>query len=137
MPGPGSLVLAIFGPTASGKTAVAEAIADRIPADVISADALQVYRGIPLVTNQPSRPTRLVGIWPLDHEASVAEYQTLAHAAIDEVLANGRTPVVAGGTGLYLRAAIADLAVPPAPPPGLRARLERAYDRLGPQRTHA
>ena len=66
---------------------------------------MQVYDGLPILTAQPSRPTRLVAVWPLSHEASVAEYAELAHAAIDEVLAAGRTPVVAGGTGLYLRAA--------------------------------
>jgi tRNA dimethylallyltransferase len=131
------LVIAIFGPTASGKSAVAEALAELIPADVVSADAMQVYRGLPILTNQPSRPTRLTAVWPLDHEGSVGEYQRLAHAAIDEILADGRTPIVAGGTGLYLRAALAELALPPAPPPGVRQRLERLYDRLGPERAHA
>lgn len=131
------LVLAIFGPTASGKTAVAEAVADRIPAEVVSADAMQAYRGLPLLTNQSARPTRLVGTWPLEHEGSVGEYQELAHAAVDEILAAGRTPVVVGGTGLYLRAALARLELPPAPPPGARERWERLYDRLGPERAHA
>src|SRR5439155_9132567 len=79
-PGPAArlmrgLVLAIFGPTASGKSAVAEAIAARIPADLVSADSTQVYRGLPLLTNQSDYPTQLVAIWDLDHEASVAEYQ--------------------------------------------------------------
>ena len=60
---------------------------------------MQAYRGLPIITNQPVRPTRLVGIWPLDHEGSVAEYADLAHAAIDEILTSGRTPIVAGGTG--------------------------------------
>jgi len=64
-------VLAIFGPTASGKSAVAEAIARRIPAEPIAADSAQLYRGLPILTNQS--PARLVGIWPLDHDASVAE----------------------------------------------------------------
>jgi len=130
-------VIAIFGPTASGKTAVAEALADTIPAEVISADSMQVYEGLPILTNQPERPTALVAIWPLDHEGSVAEYQRLAHEAIDGALASGRTPVVVGGTGLYLRAALAELDLPPAPPSGTRERWERVYDRLGPQRTHA
>jgi tRNA dimethylallyltransferase len=98
---------------------------------------MQVYRGLPVLTNQPARPTRLVGIWPLDHEATVAEYQRLAHAAIDELLAAGRTPVVAGGTGLYLRAALADLDLPPAPAPGARARWEALYDTEGAERAHA
>ena len=85
-------VLAIFGPTASGKSAVAEALADRVDAELVSADAMQAYRGLPILTNQSERPTRLVGIWPLDHEGSVGEYQRLAHAAIDEILTAGRVP---------------------------------------------
>jgi tRNA dimethylallyltransferase len=130
-------VVAVFGPTASGKTAVAEALADRVDGELISADAMQVYRGLPILTNQSDRPTRLVGVWALDHDASVAEYQELAHAAIDDVLAAGRTPVVVGGTGLYLRAALARLELPPPPPAGVRERLERLYERLGPDAAHA
>ncbi|MGH3046130.1 MAG: tRNA (adenosine(37)-N6)-dimethylallyltransferase MiaA [Gaiellaceae bacterium] len=131
-----SLVLAIFGPTASGKTAVAEAVAERTPAELVSADSMQAYRGLPILTNQPAGPTRLVGIWPLDHDASVGEYQRLAHAAIDEILAAGQTPVLVGGTGLYFRAALAELELPPAPPAATRDRCERLYDRLGPERAH-
>jgi tRNA dimethylallyltransferase len=130
------LVLAIYGPTASGKTDVAEELAARIPAELVNADAMQAYRGLPILTNQSEHPARLVGIWPLSHEASVAEYAPLAHAAIDEILAAGRTPVVVGGTGLYLRAALAELDVPPAPPPGTRERLEALYDRVGAERAH-
>jgi tRNA dimethylallyltransferase len=129
-------VIAIFGPTASGKTAVAEALADLVDGELVSADAMQVYRGLPILTNQSPRPARMVAIWPLDKEASVAEYQVLAHDAIDEILAAGRTPIVVGGTGLYLRAALAGLDVPPAPPSGLRSRLDDAYERLGPERAH-
>jgi tRNA dimethylallyltransferase len=131
------LVLAIFGPTASGKTAVAEALAARLPAEVVSADAMQAYRGLPILTNQPERPTRLVAVWPLDHEGSVGEYQRLAHAAVDEILAAGRTPIVTGGTGLYLRAALAELELPPAPIAGARERWERFYDEAGPEAAHA
>jgi tRNA dimethylallyltransferase len=98
---------------------------------------MQVYRGLPILTNQPTRPTHLVGIWDLDHEASVAEYARLAHETVDAVLARGLTPIVVGGTGLYLRAALADLDVPPAPAPGVREKWNRAYDRLGPDATHA
>jgi tRNA dimethylallyltransferase len=130
-------VVAIFGPTASGKSSVAEAIADRIPAEVVSADSMQVYRGLPILTNQPRRPTRLVAIWELEREASVGEYARLAHAAMDEILGDGRIPVVAGGTGLYLRAALAELELPPPPSPGVRERFERLYDRLGAEKTHA
>ena len=130
-------MIAIYGPTASGKTAVAEALADRIPSELVSADAMQAYRGLPILTNQSDRPAHLVGIWPLDHEGSVAEYQELAHRAVDDVLARGRTAIVVGGTGLYLRAALSDLGVPPPPAPGLRERLEAAYDRMGPAAAHA
>jgi tRNA dimethylallyltransferase len=131
-----SQVVAIFGPTASGKTAVAEAVADRLAGEVLSADSMQAYDGLPILTAQPEHPTRLVGIWPLSHEGSVAEYAELAHAAIDELVAAGRPAVVAGGTGLYLRAALADLGLPPAPSPEQRARWERVYDRLGPEAAH-
>lgn len=130
-------VVALFGPTASGKTAVAEAVADRLEGEVLSADSMQAYRGLPILTAQPERPTRLVGIWPLAHEGSVAEYAQLAHAAIDELLAGGRTPVVTGGTGLYLRAALAELELPPRPSPEQRAQWEELYDRLGPERGYA
>jgi tRNA dimethylallyltransferase len=130
-------VAAIFGPTASGKTAVAETVAARLGGEVVSADSMQAYRGLPILTAQPGRPTRLVGIWPLSHEGSVAEYAELAHGAVDELLAAGKTPVVAGGTGLYLRAALVDLGLPPVPPPELRARWEDLYDRLGAERAHA
>lgn len=129
-------MLAIFGPTASGKSAVAEAVADRIPAEIVSADSMQVYRGLPILTNQPTRPTRLVAIWPLDHEASVGAYARLAHAAIDEILASGKTPVVVGGTGLYLRAAVAELDLPPAPAAGERERWSAFYDVQGAAAAH-
>ena len=135
MPSPS--VVAIFGPTASGKTAVAEGVADRLAGEVVSVDSMQAYEGLPILTAHPRRRTHLVGIWPLSHEGSVAEYAELAHAAIDELLAAGRTPVLAGGTGLYLRAALVDLGLPPAPAPGARAHWEEVYDRLGAQRTHA
>ena len=130
-------ILAIFGPTASGKTEVAEAFVARMPAELVSADAMQVYRELPILTNQSPYPTRLVAIWSLGHEASVAEYQRLAHAAIDEILAAGRTPIVVGGTGLYLRAALADLRLPPHAPPELRERIDRLYERVGGAHAHA
>jgi tRNA dimethylallyltransferase len=129
-------VIAIFGPTASGKTAVAEAIATVVPSEIVSADSMQVYKGVPILTNQPARAPALVAIWPLDHEGSVAEYQRLAHRAVDDALAAGRVPILVGGTGLYLRAALAELELPPAPPPGARERWERLYDRLGPEQAH-
>lgn len=121
-------VVAIFGPTASGKSAVAEAVAARLGTEVVSADAMQAYAGLPILTNQPDRRTRLVGVWPLEHEGSVAEYQRLAHAAIDELVACEGCAVVAGGTGLYLRAALADLTLPPQVDARVRARWEDIYD---------
>jgi len=129
-------VIAIFGPTASGKSAVAEALAKRLAGELVSADAMQVYRELPVLTNQSSHPTRLVGIWPLEHEASVGEYAPLAHAAVDEILAAGRTPIVVGGTGLYLRAALAELELPPRPAPGARERAQRLYDEMGAPAAH-
>ncbi|HJX46423.1 MAG TPA: tRNA (adenosine(37)-N6)-dimethylallyltransferase MiaA [Gaiellaceae bacterium] len=129
-------VIGIFGPTASGKSAVAEAVVERIPAELVSADAMQVYRDLPILTNQSAYPARLVGIWPLEQEASVGEYAPLAQAAIDEILASGRTPVVVGGTGLYLRAALAELDLPPAPGPGVRERWAALYDEGGAEAAH-
>ncbi|MDX6478931.1 MAG: tRNA dimethylallyltransferase [Gaiellaceae bacterium] len=129
-------VVAIFGPTGSGKTAVAEAVADATGGEVVSCDSMQAYRGLPILTNQPVRPTRLVGVWPLDHEGSVAEFADLAHAAVDELLSSGRTPVLAGGTGLYLRAAIGELDLPPKVAPEIRGRAQALYGRVGPERAH-
>jgi tRNA dimethylallyltransferase len=77
-----------------------------------------------------------VGIWPLSHVASVGEYAPVAHEAVDEILAAGTTPLVAGGTGLYFRAALAELKLPPAPAPGARERWERLYDQGGPDEAH-
>ena len=122
-------VVAIFGPTGSGKTEVAEQLAGSLGTEVVSADAMQVYRGLPILTNQPEHPTRLVAIRGLDEEMSVGEYATLAHAEIDDLVARRGSALVAGGTGLYLRAALADLDVPRRPPPGVRERWEEAYDR--------
>jgi tRNA dimethylallyltransferase len=136
-------VLALFGPTASGKSDTALELAERLGGEIVSCDAMQLYRGLPILTNQPTPAERaradhhLVGIWPLEHEGSVAEFARLAHAAVDDVLTRERVPIVCGGTGLYLRAALAPLRLPPAPPPGLRGRVEALYDRLGPERAHA
>jgi tRNA dimethylallyltransferase len=131
------IVIGIFGPTASGKSAVAAALRERVPAEVVSADAMQVYDGLPILTNRSAHPERLVGIWPLAYAASVGEYAPLAQAAVDEIMAAGRTPLVVGGTGLYFRAALAELALPPAPPPGARERWGAVYDREGPDAAHA
>jgi tRNA dimethylallyltransferase len=121
-------VVAVFGPTASGKSGVGEALAARLGTEVVSADALQVYRGLPILTNQPSHPTRLVAIRDLAQGMSVGEYAALAHVAIDQLVEALGSAVVAGGTGLYLRAALVDLGIPPAPAPGDRKRWETVYD---------
>jgi tRNA dimethylallyltransferase len=130
-----SIVLALFGPTASGKTAIAEAIARRIPAELVSADSMQLYRGLPILTNQGAG--RLVGIWPLDRQGSVGEYRPLAHAEIDAILADGRTPVVVGGSGLYFQAALTDFEIPQPVEESERAAWERLYDERGPEHVHA
>jgi tRNA dimethylallyltransferase len=129
-------VLAIFGPTASGKTAVAEALAERLPAELVSADSMQVYGGLPILTNQDTG-ARLVGIWPLDRQGTVGEYQQLAHAAIDEIVESGKTPVVVGGSGLWFQAALTDVRLPADAPPEARRRWERIYDRRGAATAHA
>jgi tRNA dimethylallyltransferase len=129
-------VVALFGPTASGKTALAGALLDRLDAEVVSADSAALYADLPIVTAAPEYPARLVGVFPLEHEVSVAEYQRLAHDAIDEILAAGRTPIVVGGTGLYFRAALGSMAFPPPPGPGVRERWAGVYDELGPDAAH-
>ncbi len=121
-------VVAIFGPTAAGKSAVAQRVAAVLRTEVVSADALQVYRGIPILTNQPAEPTRLVAIRDVADTMSVGEYAALAHETIDELVEAHSVAVVAGGTGLYLRAALAELEIPPAADPEARERLERIYD---------
>jgi len=141
-------LLAIFGPTGVGKTALAFALAERLRARgerpvAVSADALQVYRGLETLTGVPTPAEqarlehRLVSILPVDARFSAGEYAQLAHAEIDGLLAAGARPIVVGGTGLYLRAALADLALRPPPPDALRARLEAELERRGPEALHA
>jgi tRNA dimethylallyltransferase len=133
----------IFGPTASGKSAVALELADRAGGEIVSCDAMQLYRGLPILTNQPDvadlarAPHHLVAVWGTEHTGSVAEYAGLAHAAIDEVTGRGRTAVVCGGSGLYLRAALADMPLPPQVPEAQRARFEELYDDQGAEAAHA
>jgi tRNA dimethylallyltransferase len=141
-------VLAIFGPTGIGKTALAFALAERLRARgerpvAVSADALQVYRGLETLTGVPPAAEqarlehRLVSILPVDARFSVGEYAQLAHAEIDGLLGAGARPIVVGGTGLYLRAALADLALRPPPPDEVRARWEAELERRGPEALHA
>ncbi len=96
-----------------------------------------MYADLPLLTAAPDYPARLVGIVPLDRDVSVGEYQRLAHGAVDEILAAGRTPIVVGGTGLYLRAALSSIELPPPPEPGARERWAALYDEHGPEAAHA
>jgi tRNA dimethylallyltransferase len=123
-------VLALFGPTASGKTAVAAILRERLGADVISADSAALYAGLPILTAAPDYPARLVGIVPLADEVSVGRYQRLAHEAVDAA----EVPLVVGGTGLYFRAALSELAIPPR---GRREHWQAEVDRLGPAEAHA
>jgi tRNA dimethylallyltransferase len=141
-------VLALFGPTGVGKTDVAIALADRIRGRggrpvAVSADALQVYRGLEVLTGVPDARQqarlehRLVSFVPIDARFSVAEYARRAHAEIDALLSAGADPIVVGGTGLYLRAALAELELRPPPPDALRARLQDELTRRGPEALHA
>jgi tRNA dimethylallyltransferase len=130
-------VLALLGPTCSGKSAVAEALLQRIAAEVISADSAASYEGLPAITAAPDYPARLVGVVPLSADVSVGAYQRLAHEAIDAVLAAGRTPVVVGGTGLYVRAALSSLEFPPPPAAGARERFAALYDEQGAEAAYA
>ncbi len=141
-------LLALFGPTGVGKTDVAVALAQRIRARggdpvAVTADALQVYAGLEILTGVPERSQRaalehrLVSFVPLQERFSVAEYAALAHAEIDGLLAAGATPIVVGGTGLYLRAALAQLDLRPPPPAGARERWQARMDAHGPVALHA
>ena len=131
------MVIGIFGATASGKSALALALARRVPCEIVSVDAMQVYAGVETLTNQPSAaeraevPHHLVGFLPLTETSSVGAHAPLAHAAIDAAAERGALPLVVGGTGLYLRAALAELDLPPAVGVAERARWERFYDERG------
>lgn len=120
-------VLAIFGPTGVGKTGVAIELAELLRERgedpvAINCDALQVYAGLEILTGaataaeQARLEHRLLGFVPATEDFSVGDYMPLAHAEIDRARAGGRTPIVVGGTGLYLRAAIAELSLVKAPP---------------------
>jgi tRNA dimethylallyltransferase len=109
---------------------------DKLDAEVVSADSAALYAGIPILTAAPGYPARLVGTVPLDEDVSVGRYQALAHAAIDEILDAGRTAIVVGGTGLYLRAALSSIELPPPPEPGARERWSLFYDAVGSEQAH-
>ena len=141
-------VIALFGPTGVGKTGVAIALADRLrelgerPV-AVSADALQVYSGLELLTGAASAGERarlehrLISFLPVDAAFSVGQYAELAHAEIDSLLLEGRRPIVVGGTGLYLRAALTELSLRPPPPEGVRQRWVDELERRGPAALHA
>jgi tRNA dimethylallyltransferase len=140
-------LLALFGPTAVGKTDVALALADRLRAKgerpvAVSADALQVYRGLETLTGVASAEERtklehrLVSFVPVDAKFSAGEYAKLAHAEIDDLISENATPIVVGGTGLYLRAALAELELRPPPPQGVRERWEQELAERGPEALH-
>ena len=124
-------VLALVGPTASGKSALAVAVAHAIarPAEIISTDSMQVYRGMDLGTATPTEmeregiPHHLLDQWEPDHLVTVAEFQQYARAAIDEIRGREAVPILVGGSGLYVSAVLDDLSFP-GTEPAVRARLE-------------
>jgi tRNA dimethylallyltransferase len=128
-------VVALFGATALGKSDVALELAAALDADVVVADSMQIYAGLPVVTNQPGASARaratyhLVGWASPQREHSVAEYSERAHAVLDELAARGRSAVVEGGSGLYLRAALGDLGYGGSPRSGRRRELEDRWSR--------
>lgn len=140
-------VLAIFGPTGVGKTAVAIAVADLLrdrgeDPVAVSCDALQVYRGLETLSGvaTPAERSRLehrlVGFVEVTGEFSAGRFATLAHAEIDQLLAEGRRPIVVGGTGLYLRAAVADLDLRLPVPAAIRRQVEDEIAARGPEAVH-
>jgi tRNA dimethylallyltransferase len=143
-----SRVIALFGPTGVGKTAIAVELAGLLRARgedpvAVSADALQVYRGIELLTGVATAAERrrlehrLISFLPVDATFSAGDYAELAHAEIDGLLDAGRRPIVVGGTGLYLRAALAELSLRPPPVEGARERWTEALTARGPAALHA
>jgi tRNA dimethylallyltransferase len=140
-------VIALFGPTGVGKTEIAIEVANRLRERgerpvAISADALQVYAGLELLTGAATAAERsqlehrLISFLPVDASFSVGQYSELAHAEIDAVLSSGGRPIVVGGTGLYLRAALTELKLRPPPPEGVRERWMAELERRGPAALH-
>jgi tRNA dimethylallyltransferase len=141
-------VIALFGPTGVGKTAVAIALAERLRRRgedplAISADALQVYRGLEALTGVATAEERarlehrLVSFLRISETFSAGEFAARAHAEIDAALGGGRRPIVVGGTGLYLQAALTDLELRRPPEPSIRARIEAEVAARGPETLHA
>ena len=135
-------VLAIFGPTGVGKTSVALALAERLREEdpvLISADALQLYRGIETLTGAADAAGRveLVSVLGVTGSCSAGQYARMAHERVDAALAAGRRPIVVGGTGLYLRAALTELDLRPPVPAAVRERWLAAVAQRGPEAVHA
>ncbi|MDF5754069.1 tRNA (adenosine(37)-N6)-dimethylallyltransferase MiaA [Spongiactinospora sp. TRM90649] len=130
-------VVAVVGPTAAGKSDLAVDMALRLGGEVLNADSMQLYRGMDIGTAKLSKtemrgiPHHLLDIWDIRRTASVAEYQRLARPLLDRLLARGVTPILTGGSGLYVRAALDDLEFP-GTDPLIRARLEAELDKTGP-----
>ncbi|MCB5910530.1 tRNA (adenosine(37)-N6)-dimethylallyltransferase MiaA [Streptomyces pinistramenti] len=139
---PAPRVIAVVGPTAAGKSDLGVALARQLGGEVINADSMQLYRGMDIGTakltpqEQQGVPHRLLDVWDVTRAANVAEYQRLARAEIDRLLADGRTPVLVGGSGLYVRGAIDTLEFP-GTDPAVRARLEDELAERGSGALHA
>jgi tRNA dimethylallyltransferase len=136
-------IAVIAGPTASGKTALAVALAGRVGGEVVNADSQQVYRGLDVGTAKPTAaeraavPHHLLDVVEPGEGMDAARFVALADAAIADVASRGRVPVVAGGTGLYVRALLHGVVPAPGRDPALRARLEEEAARLGRPALHA
>jgi tRNA dimethylallyltransferase len=124
-------ILVIVGPTASGKTALAIALAKKFDGEIVSADSRQIYRGMDIGTAKPTKtelreiPHHLIDIANPDEDYTVTDYKRDAIAAINDIAARGRLPILVGGTGLYIKAVVENLDVPEVKAdPALRARIE-------------
>jgi tRNA dimethylallyltransferase len=130
-------VIVITGPTASGKSAAALALARARQGTVINADAMQTYDAFPILTAQPTEeeragvPHRLYGVLPLSETLSAARWRSLAAAEIERCLAEGRTPILCGGSGLYLRTLMQGIAAIPESPPGVRDQTNAEWQAMG------
>jgi tRNA dimethylallyltransferase len=139
---PAEVVIAVVGPTASGKSDLAVALARAIGGEIVNADSMQLYQGMDIGTAKASIgqrgdiPHHLLDIWPITKSAAVAEYQQLARTAITDVHGRGRVPILVGGSGLYLRGVLDDLSFP-GESPTIRARLADELALVGPAGLHA
>ncbi|MFI8826658.1 tRNA (adenosine(37)-N6)-dimethylallyltransferase MiaA [Streptomyces sp. NPDC053431] len=139
---PAPRVIAVVGPTAAGKSDLGVFLAQQLGGEVVNADSMQLYRGMDIgtakltVEERGGVPHHLLDIWDVTEAASVAEYQRLARAEIDRLLAEGRTPILVGGSGLYVRGAL-DVMEFPGTDPELRARLEAELEERGSGVLHA